>query len=65
MTLSSVHVSIFVSSIFVRLKPFTSHAVPISQMTYICVGNLTIIGSENACRLVGAEPLYEPMFEYC
>ena len=32
---------------------------------HICVSNLSIIGSHNGCRLVGAKPLSEPMTEYC
>ena len=35
------------------------------RVTRICIGNLTIIASDIACRLVGAMPLSEPMLEYC
>ena len=34
------------------------------RVTHICVGNLIIIVSDNGCRLVGAEPLSEPILEY-
>ena len=35
------------------------------RVTHICVGNLTIIGSDNGLSPVGAKPLSEPMLEYC
>ena len=35
------------------------------RVTHICVGNLTIIDSDMACRLDGAKPLSKPMLEYC
>ena len=35
------------------------------RVTHICVSKIVIIGSDMACRLVGAKPLSEPMLEYC
>ena len=35
------------------------------RVVHICIGNLTIIGSDNCLRLVGAMPLSEPMLKYC
>ena len=35
------------------------------RVTHIRVSNLTIIFQITTCRLVGAEPLSEPMLEYC
>ena len=35
------------------------------QVTYICVGTHTDIGSDNGLLPVGAKPLSEPMMEYC
>ena len=37
----------------------------LDQVTHVCVGNLTIIDSDNNQRLVGAKLLSEPMLEYC
>ena len=34
-------------------------------LAHICIGNLTTIGSDTACCLVGAWPLSEPMLGYC
>ena len=34
------------------------------RVTHICVSKLTIIGSDNGCRLIGAKPLSEPMLKY-
>ena len=36
----------------------------LGRVTHICVGNLSIIGSDNGLCLVGAKPLPEPMLEY-
>ena len=35
------------------------------RVTHICVGKLTIIGSDNGLCLGGAKPLSEPMLGYC
>ena len=35
------------------------------RVMHICVGNLTIIGSDNGCHLDDTKPLSEPMLEYC
>ena len=39
--------------------------VILNSLTHIWVGELIIIGSVMACRLVDAKPLCEPMLEYC
>ena len=46
------------------LGPFT-RLTHWGRVTHICVGNLTIIGSDNGLSLVGANPLAESMLEYC
>ena len=35
------------------------------RVTHICAGKLIIIGSDKACRLIGAKPLSEPMLDCC